>query len=74
MEKPEIVARPFGPIHDRIGPIVDPAFLKILNEEQIKNIVLTVARAEHAAVMAQEKALAEIVKTVEAVKVNTGAR
>jgi hypothetical protein len=74
MEKPEIVARQFGPIYDRIGPIVDPAFLKILNEEQIKNIVLTVAKAEQAAVMAQATALAEIVKTVEAVKVHTAAK
>jgi hypothetical protein len=68
MEKPEFSTRPFGPIHDRIGPIVDPAFLKILSEEQIKNIVLTVARAEHTAVMAHAKALEEVVKIVEAVR------
>ena len=74
MEKPEIAARPFGPIHDRIGPIVDPAFLRILNEEQIKNIVLTVAKAEHSAVLAQANALEAVVKIVEAVKVQTGGR
>ncbi len=74
MEKPEIATRPFGPIHDRIGPIFDSAFLKILNEEQIKNIVLTVAKAEHAAVMVQAKALEDVVKIVEAVKVQAGGR
>jgi len=72
MGNPEIAARSFGPIHDRIGPIVDPAFLKILNEEQIKNIVLTVARAEHTAVLAQAKALEDVVKIVEGVKVTGG--
>lgn len=68
MEKPEVVSRAFGPIHDRIGPIVDPAFLKILNEDQIKNIVLTVAKAEHAAVMVHAKALEDVVRIVEGVK------
>jgi hypothetical protein len=72
MEKPEIVARSFGPIHDRIGPIVDPAFLNILNEEQIKTIALTVARAEHTAAVAQAKALEDVVKIVEGVKVQAG--
>jgi hypothetical protein len=75
MERPEIEARAsLGPIHDRIGPIFDKAFLKILNEEQLKNIVLTVARAEHTAVLAQAKALEEVVKIVEGVKVQTGGR
>jgi hypothetical protein len=74
MEKPEIATRSFGPIHDRIGPIFDTAFLKILNEEQIKTITLTVAKAELAAAVAQAKALEEIVKTVEAVKVQAGGR
>jgi hypothetical protein len=73
MEKPEIVSRPFGPIHDRIGPIVDPAFLKILNEEQIRQIVLTVAKAEYAAAMAQAQAVGDVVKIVEGVK-TTAAR
>jgi hypothetical protein len=74
MGNSEIAARSFGPIHDRIGPIVDPAFLRILNEEQIKNIVLTVARAEHTAALAQAKALEDVVKIVEAVKVQAGGR
>lgn len=72
MDRAEIAPRPFGPIHDRIGPIVDPAFLKILSEEQIRQIVLTVAKAEHAAMMAQTKALEDVVRIVEAVKVRGG--
>ena len=74
MEKPELVNRSFGPIHDRIGPIVDPAFLKILSEEQIKNIVVTVAKAEHAAAVVQTKALEDVVKIVEAVRIQTQSR
>ena len=74
MEKPEIATRSFGPIHDRIGPIFDSAFLKILNEEQIKAVALTIAKAELAAAVAQTKALEDIVKTVEAVKVQAGGR
>ena len=74
MERPENVSSAFGPIHSRIGPIVDPAFLKILNEEQIKHVVLTIAKAEQAAVAAQARALDEIVKTIEGAKVQTGGR
>ena len=74
MEKPEIATRSFGPIHDRIGPIFDSAFLKILNEEQIKTIALTVAKAEHAAAVVQAKALEDIVQIVEAVNVQAGGR
>ncbi len=68
MEKAELSTRPFGPIYDKIGPIVDPAFLKILGDEQIKNIVVTIVKAEHAAVMAQAKALEEVVKIAEAAR------
>ncbi len=68
MEKPEAATRAFGPIHDRIGPIVDPAFLKILGDEQIKNIVVALVRAEHAAVVAQAKALDEVMKIAEAAR------
>ena len=71
MDKAEFVNRSFGPIHDRIGPIVDPAFLKILGEEQIKNIMLTVAKAEHAAAVAQAQALQEVVNIVEKVQVRS---
>jgi hypothetical protein len=70
MEKSEL-ARSFGPIHDRIGPIVDPAFLNILNQEQIKNIALTIAKAELNAAVAQAKALEDVVAIVAAVKVQT---
>ena len=63
------------PVHsDRIGPIFDSAFLKILNEEQIKTVALTIAKAELAAAVAQTKALEDIVKTVEAAKVQAGGR
>lgn len=68
MDKSELSARPFGPIHDRIGPIVDPAFLKILSEDQIRQVALTVAKAEHAAAVAQATALGEVVKIVESAK------
>jgi hypothetical protein len=74
MEKPELAARPFGPIYDRIGPIVDPAFLKILNEEQLKSIVLTVAKAEHAAVMVHAQALQDVVNIVEKVQVRVAGK
>jgi hypothetical protein len=69
MEKPELASRAFGPIHDKIGPIVDPAFLKIINEEQIRQIMVTVAKAEHTAVLAHAKALEDVVKIVESVKI-----
>ncbi|MGD0008362.1 MAG: hypothetical protein ABSE93_07455 [Terriglobia bacterium] len=71
MDKPESAASAFGPIHDRIGPIADPAFLQMLNEGQIKSIVLTVARAEYTAVLAQAKALEDVVKIVEGVEVQS---
>ncbi len=71
MGLPEIKPRPFGPIYDRIGPIFDPAFLKIISEEQIKHVVLTVVKAEHAALVAQTKAMEEVMKTVESVRVQT---
>ena len=71
MEKPELSARYVGPIYERIGPIMDPAFLNILSQEQVKNVALTVARAELSAVTAQAKALQDIVTIMEAVNVKT---
>ena len=70
MDKPELSARFVGPIYDRIGPIVDPAFLNLLNQEQVKNVALTVARAELNAATAQTKALQDIVTIMEAVNVS----
>ena len=71
MDKAEIAARSYGTIYERIGPIVDPAFLNILNQEQVKSIVLTIARAELSAAAAQAKALQDIVGIVEGVNVQT---
>ncbi len=73
MEIPELKPRAFGPIYDRIGPIFDPAFLRIISEEQVKHVVVTIVKGEHAALVAQTKALEEVMKTLEQVKV-TGAR
>jgi hypothetical protein len=69
MEKPEVAARVVGPIHDRIGPIVDPAFLKILSEQQMKEVVVTLAKAEHENVVAQAQALQKVITALEGMKV-----
>ncbi len=70
MYKPESELQ-FGPIHDRIGPIVDPAFLRILDEEQIKNIVVTVLKAEHTAMVTRVQALEKVLKIAEGAKVQS---
>ena len=62
-------ARFIGTIHDRIGPIADSAFLNILSQEQVKNIAVTIAKAELNTVNAQAKALQDIIGIMEATNV-----
>ncbi|MGA3318527.1 MAG: hypothetical protein ABSC64_19090 [Candidatus Korobacteraceae bacterium] len=59
-------------ISSRFGPIMDSAFLKLLNEEQLQQITLTAVRAELATAREYTKALEEVLKTVESVKFQGG--
>lgn len=59
-------------IHSRIGPIVDKAYLGLLNEEQLQQIAVTSIRAELAAAREYTKALEDVLKTVESVKFQGG--
>ncbi len=54
-----------GPIHDRIGPIFDPAFLKLIPKEIMKEIVVARATAIRDAAKAELAAAEAIVKSVE---------
>jgi hypothetical protein len=54
-----------GPIHDRIGPIFDWAYLKNLPVEVIQEITLTRAKAQVASMKAELDAAAHIVKIIE---------
>ena len=66
-------AGPFAsPIYNRIGPIVDRAYLGLLNEEQLHQITLTSVRAELSAAREYTKALEDVLKTVESVKFQGG--
>lgn len=52
-------------IADRIGPIFDPAFLKILSKEKIKEITVIQLRAQARTMREELKAVEEITKAVE---------
>jgi hypothetical protein len=54
-----------GPIHDRIGPIFDPAFLKLIPKETMKEIVMARATAVRDAVRAELAAAEAVVKAIE---------
>jgi len=58
-----------GPISDRIGPIVDSAFLNLLSQEQVKTVALTIAKAQLNVATAQAKAFQDIVSMIESVTV-----
>jgi len=60
-----------GPISDRIGPIVDSAFLNLLSQEQVKTVALTIAKAQLNVATAQAKAFQDIVSMIESVTVQT---
>jgi hypothetical protein len=57
-----------GPIHDRIGPIFDTAFLKLIPKEIMKEIVLARATAVRDAARAELAASEAIVKAVDKVR------
>jgi hypothetical protein len=54
-----------GPIHDRIGPIFDWAYLKNLPVEIIQEITLIRAKAQVASMKAELDAAQQIVKVIE---------
>lgn len=74
MPLPELPPAQYPPgshfILDRIGPIVDPAFLRVIDIEIVKEITIIGARAELAAAQTYLKAVQEIVNVVEKAKVN----
>lgn len=74
MDKTELAVSRFGPIHDRIGPIFDSAYLKLIDEEQIRQITLITAKAELAIAQQHAKAMEEVVKIVEVTKVKVAGR
>ncbi len=55
-------------IHDRIGPIFDPAFLRLIPKEILREIVLIRAKAAQEAVRAELGAAEAVVKAVEKVR------
>ncbi len=57
-----------GPIHDRIGPIFDPAFLKLIPKEVMKEIILARATAVREAAKAELAAAEAVVKSIEKVR------
>ncbi len=60
-----------GSIHDRIGPIMDSAFLNLLSQEQVKAVALTIAKGQLNVATAQAKAFQDIVTTIESINVQT---
>ncbi len=52
-------------IADRIGPIFDPAFLKLISKEKIKELVVVQLRAQTRAMQEELKAAEQITKIVE---------
>jgi hypothetical protein len=57
-----------GPIRDRIGPIFDPAFLKLIPKDILREITLIRARALQSTIRAELAAAEELVKAVEKTK------
>jgi hypothetical protein len=57
-----------GPIHDRIGPIFDPAFLKLIPKEVMKEIVMARASAVRDAARAELAASEAVLKAIEKVR------
>jgi hypothetical protein len=54
-------------IHDRIGPIFDPAFLKLIPKDIMKEIVLIRAKAVQEAIRAELTAAEAVVKALDKV-------
>ena len=59
---------PVGLIHDRIGPIFDPAFLKLLPKEVMKEIALARATAVRDTMKAELGAMEAVLKAIDKVR------
>lgn len=59
-------------IFNRIGPIVDWAYLKNIDPEIVKEITLISTRAELAAAQTYVRAVDEVLKVIEKSKVSRG--
>ncbi|MGE5239037.1 MAG: hypothetical protein ACM3ON_09565 [Chloroflexota bacterium] len=64
----------FGPIRgsiiaQRIGPIFDPAFLKLIPKDKIKDIVVIQMEAQMKAMREELKAAEEITKMVKEIQI-----
>ncbi|HSW51270.1 MAG TPA: hypothetical protein VLH09_13890 [Bryobacteraceae bacterium] len=55
-------------IHDRIGPIFDPAFLKLIPKDVLKEIVQIRAKAALESVRAELTAAEAVVKAIDKVR------
>ncbi len=60
-----------GSIHDRIGPIMDSAFLNLLSHEQVQAVALTIAKGQLNVATAQAKAFQDIVTMIESVRIQS---
>jgi len=56
-------------IADRIGPIFDPAFLKLIPRDKIKEIAVIQLKAQAKAMREELKGIEEVVKAVEGIQV-----
>jgi len=54
-----------GPIQDRIGPIFDPAFLKLIPKDVLKEITLIRVRALQNTIQAELGAADQMAKAIE---------
>jgi hypothetical protein len=55
-------------IADRIGPIFDPAFLKLIPREKLRDIAVIQLKAQQVVMRAEMDAVEKITKEVEGVK------
>ncbi len=56
-------------IADRIGPILDPAFLKLVPVDKLRDIVLVQLRVQTESIKGELKAVEEVTKIVQEVRV-----
>lgn len=56
-------------IHSRIGPIFDPAYLKLIPNEKIKEIQLIAVRAQLSTLKVEMESLGQVAQIIETTKV-----
>ena len=56
-------------IHSRIGPIFDPAYLKLIPNDKIKEIQLVAVRAQLSSLKIEMESLGQVAQIIEATKI-----